>query len=302
MGYSLQRNNVGQNADHKMWALHYYGVRYYDANSGRWVSRDPIGEEGGVNLYGFVGNDGMNAFDFLGMLDPHADALRRQAQDARRRMNEESTRNRRNKPDRGANKPDEPQDPERLNPDFGGIKRSMLLDFKIDIERDPRFAVGEGPDDRGAPQGCFTCVVSGEVAWSGFDENLLEHGLAEWRRKNFEYLRNLNLPDADIRLSLLVHGDALRAEIRMHNPSNRVIEPIFEGGQSKTRESACWKATAAAKNKAFELHSTKYPYRQVVAANFFDCVCVKGTLPYDMVPEAAENDRLERERELEQQK
>ena len=33
-----------------------YGFRYYIPVGGRWASRDPIGEEGGVNLYGFVGN------------------------------------------------------------------------------------------------------------------------------------------------------------------------------------------------------------------------------------------------------
>ena len=32
-----------------------------------WPSRDPIGEEGGENLYGFVGNDGVCGFDYLGM-------------------------------------------------------------------------------------------------------------------------------------------------------------------------------------------------------------------------------------------
>ena len=45
----------------------YYGHRYYDANTGRWQSRDPIEESGGNNLYGFVGNDGVNGWDFLGM-------------------------------------------------------------------------------------------------------------------------------------------------------------------------------------------------------------------------------------------
>ena len=45
----------------------YYGYRYYDAVTGRWPSRDPIEEEGGINLYGFVGNDGVNKWDFLGL-------------------------------------------------------------------------------------------------------------------------------------------------------------------------------------------------------------------------------------------
>jgi integrase/recombinase XerD len=43
-----------------------YGYRYYDLVTGRWPSRDPIGERGGVNLYGFVENDGVNQWDILG--------------------------------------------------------------------------------------------------------------------------------------------------------------------------------------------------------------------------------------------
>jgi len=36
--------------------------------TGRWVNRDPIEEEGGVNLYGMVGNDLLNGIDFLGLV------------------------------------------------------------------------------------------------------------------------------------------------------------------------------------------------------------------------------------------
>ncbi len=46
-----------------------YGYRYYDPNTGRWPSRDPIEEEGGINLYGFVENDGVGRVDVLGMFD-----------------------------------------------------------------------------------------------------------------------------------------------------------------------------------------------------------------------------------------
>ena len=46
--------------------LVYYGYRYYSAELGRWVNRDPLGEDGGVNLYGFVGNDGIGKIDYLG--------------------------------------------------------------------------------------------------------------------------------------------------------------------------------------------------------------------------------------------
>jgi RHS repeat-associated protein len=45
----------------------YYGYRFYDPVTGRWPSRDPIGENGGLNLYGFVGNDGVNKWDLLGL-------------------------------------------------------------------------------------------------------------------------------------------------------------------------------------------------------------------------------------------
>jgi RHS repeat-associated protein len=43
-----------------------YGYRHYDPLTGRWPSRDSIGEEGGLNLYGFVQNDAVNRRDYLG--------------------------------------------------------------------------------------------------------------------------------------------------------------------------------------------------------------------------------------------
>lgn len=47
--------------------LYNYGYRYYDPQLGRWPSRDPIGEEGGMNLYAFVGNSGIGWGDLLGL-------------------------------------------------------------------------------------------------------------------------------------------------------------------------------------------------------------------------------------------
>jgi len=47
--------------------LYYYGYRFYNPNTGRWLNRDPIEERGGVNLYGFVGNDGITRSDKLGL-------------------------------------------------------------------------------------------------------------------------------------------------------------------------------------------------------------------------------------------
>jgi RHS repeat-associated protein len=47
--------------------LYYYGYRYYAPGLGRWVSRDPIGEIGGDNLYSFSLNDLQNEIDSLGL-------------------------------------------------------------------------------------------------------------------------------------------------------------------------------------------------------------------------------------------
>jgi RHS repeat-associated protein len=55
--------------------LYYYGYRYYDPVTGRWPSRDQIEEEGGLNLYGFVGNDGIGKIDVLGQHALEAAAL-----------------------------------------------------------------------------------------------------------------------------------------------------------------------------------------------------------------------------------
>lgn len=40
---------------------------YYDPTVGRWASRDPIEERGGLNLYGFVRNHPMSGVDPLGL-------------------------------------------------------------------------------------------------------------------------------------------------------------------------------------------------------------------------------------------
>jgi RHS repeat-associated protein len=43
--------------------LYYYGYRFYDPYLQRWPNRDPIGELGGLNLYGFVGNNSISRVD-----------------------------------------------------------------------------------------------------------------------------------------------------------------------------------------------------------------------------------------------
>jgi RHS repeat-associated protein len=49
--------------------LYYMRARYYDPELGRFLSEDPIGIAGGLNLYAYAGNDPVNASDPAG-LDP----------------------------------------------------------------------------------------------------------------------------------------------------------------------------------------------------------------------------------------
>jgi RHS repeat-associated protein len=51
---------------HKASGLYLTLYRAYDANLGRWVNRDPIEEEGGINLYGYVLSNPTNLIDPVG--------------------------------------------------------------------------------------------------------------------------------------------------------------------------------------------------------------------------------------------
>jgi RHS repeat-associated protein len=52
---------------HAASGLHLAPYRGYNPKLGRWLSRDPIEEEGGINLYGYVGNGPIGSVDPLGL-------------------------------------------------------------------------------------------------------------------------------------------------------------------------------------------------------------------------------------------
>lgn len=71
--------------------FNYYGFRYYNPSIGRWLSRDPIAEGGGVAIYAMTENDTINKIDILGLypgvpghgnpvspIEAHAEILRLQ--------------------------------------------------------------------------------------------------------------------------------------------------------------------------------------------------------------------------------
>jgi len=69
---NVQGNNVSNVPNARQFAgreydtetqLYYDRARYLDPTLGRFVSEDPIGLSGGINLYAFVGNDPVNGWD-----------------------------------------------------------------------------------------------------------------------------------------------------------------------------------------------------------------------------------------------
>ena len=57
---------IGKEGYYREGELYLLGQRWYDSEVGRFISRDPIGEKGGLNLYVYVGNNPVNNIDPYG--------------------------------------------------------------------------------------------------------------------------------------------------------------------------------------------------------------------------------------------
>jgi RHS repeat-associated protein len=66
---NLNRLRFASKEMHLSSGLYDFGARWYDPFLQRWLTEDPLGEAGGMNLHQFVGNDPMNRVDPWGWED-----------------------------------------------------------------------------------------------------------------------------------------------------------------------------------------------------------------------------------------
>ena len=57
--------------------IYYMRNRWYEPHTGRFLSEDPIGLEGGINLYAYAGNDPVDRADPSGLRDAPVSGLHR---------------------------------------------------------------------------------------------------------------------------------------------------------------------------------------------------------------------------------
>ncbi|WP_181358672.1 MULTISPECIES: RHS repeat-associated core domain-containing protein [unclassified Stenotrophomonas] len=72
-GYDNPYRYTGRELDEN--GLYYYRARYYHSGMGRFISEDPIGLRGGVNMYAYVSGNPVSAIDPLGLRNVHKTAV-----------------------------------------------------------------------------------------------------------------------------------------------------------------------------------------------------------------------------------
>ncbi|HID48987.1 MAG TPA: RHS repeat-associated core domain-containing protein, partial [Chromatiales bacterium] len=70
--FSLNVRFPGQYYDEET-GLHYNYFRYYDPSTGRYITSDPLGLQGGLNTYAYVENNPLNFIDPTGLCKDYWD-------------------------------------------------------------------------------------------------------------------------------------------------------------------------------------------------------------------------------------
>jgi hypothetical protein len=164
-----------------------------------WPARDPIGEDGGENLYGFVGNDGIGSWDILGLKKPSAPYVDPRF-DTNARLKETS-------PDSPVCKCYRPY--YLFRPDLlGGTHPEETIRGFIFDARKHYFDEGVLNDMRGASGGNLHVGIDkaegAECKGVSCDGLGVEVGLAEYRNPGHEYQPGLTTPGIRVWVSAVI--------------------------------------------------------------------------------------------------
>ena len=87
-GVKASENPYRFSTKEQIGGLYSYGYRFYAPGLGRWINRDPIHENGGVNVYDFVSNNPVNRLDWRGLMT-EAEERQKDDDDEAERENQE---------------------------------------------------------------------------------------------------------------------------------------------------------------------------------------------------------------------